>query len=279
MRNNLIDHYLFNENDNENSEIARGTTLTRCKLAEPIDFSWNLFIPAIVAEASDNYVDIKTGLIAYYPFNGNANDESGNENNGIVKGATLTNDRFGNSDSAYLFCGHGDTIEIPDNDKIELTDDFTFSFWMKPYLNSMDNENGPPFITKHNSGDCRPSFTTWMIRFWRTNALAFNNYNPSYTCGKSWSTPAVLEQWQHMGIVYNNIEKIIKFYRNGSLKSESYADISILNNQRSLIFGSQGNENYYPTYQGVLDDIHIYVHALNEAEIHLLSHYKTRGSG
>lgn len=36
------------------------------------------------------------GLIAHYPFNGNANDESGNDNNGIVSGATLTTDRFGN---------------------------------------------------------------------------------------------------------------------------------------------------------------------------------------
>lgn len=34
------------------------------------------------------YADIKTGLIAYYPFNGNANDESGNGNNGAVNGAT-----------------------------------------------------------------------------------------------------------------------------------------------------------------------------------------------
>ncbi|MGE0259640.1 MAG: LamG domain-containing protein [Alphaproteobacteria bacterium] len=44
-------------------------------------------------------------LVAYYPFNGNANDESGNGNNGTVFGATLTTDRFGNPDSAYSFNG------------------------------------------------------------------------------------------------------------------------------------------------------------------------------
>ena len=41
--------------------------------------------------------------MAYYPFNGNANDESGNGNNGTVNGATLTTDRFGNVDEAYSF--------------------------------------------------------------------------------------------------------------------------------------------------------------------------------
>ena len=47
--------------------------------------------------------DLNDGLVAYYPFNGNADDESGNGNDGIVYGATLTEDRFGNTDSAYYF--------------------------------------------------------------------------------------------------------------------------------------------------------------------------------
>ena len=46
--------------------------------------------------------NLQNGLVAYYPFCGNANDISGNGNNGIVNGATLTTDRFGNSNSAYL---------------------------------------------------------------------------------------------------------------------------------------------------------------------------------
>ena len=49
--------------------------------------------------------DFNEGLVAHYPFNGNANDESGNGNNGIVYGATLTVDRFGNTNKAYDFNG------------------------------------------------------------------------------------------------------------------------------------------------------------------------------
>ena len=43
------------------------------------------------------------GLIAYYPFNGNANDASGNGNHGTVNGATLTTDRNNNADNAYVY--------------------------------------------------------------------------------------------------------------------------------------------------------------------------------
>ena len=50
-------------------------------------------------------------IIGYYPFNSNANDESGNNNNGTVNGATLTM-MFGNPNSAYLFDGIDDFIEL-----------------------------------------------------------------------------------------------------------------------------------------------------------------------
>ena len=40
-----------------------------------------------------NYVP-SNGLVAWWPFSGNANDASGNGNNGTVNGATLTTDRL-----------------------------------------------------------------------------------------------------------------------------------------------------------------------------------------
>ena len=49
----------------------------------------------------DSSVFPTEGLVAYYPFNGNANDESGNNLNGIVYGATLTTNRKGVPNSAY----------------------------------------------------------------------------------------------------------------------------------------------------------------------------------
>jgi len=50
--------------------------------------------------------DLNKGLVAYYPFNGNANDMSGNNNNGILHGGvSLTSDHNGNADGAYSFNG------------------------------------------------------------------------------------------------------------------------------------------------------------------------------
>ena len=71
------------------------------------------------------------GLVAYYSFSGNANDESGNGHNGIVNGATLTTDRFGNLDSAYNFFLENDYISLDENLVFTDADGFTVSIWMK----------------------------------------------------------------------------------------------------------------------------------------------------
>jgi hypothetical protein len=70
------------------------------------------------------------GLVAWYPFNGNANDESGNGNNGTVNGATLTADRFGNANSSYYFSGN-EEIRITNSQIFnELTNTITISAWV-----------------------------------------------------------------------------------------------------------------------------------------------------
>src|SRR5688572_22093955 len=74
-----------------------------------------------------------TGLVAYYPFSGNANDSIGN-NDGTVYGAALTTDRFGNPNSAYTFDGVNDYIKV--SDAIGLNNpNFTYSAWV--YANAL----------------------------------------------------------------------------------------------------------------------------------------------
>ena len=78
------------------------------------------------------------GLVAYYPFNGNANDESGNSRNLAVPSGqqtpSLTIDRFGNVDSAYFFDGDNDTLEHSTN--IPTLTNYTISLWAKPKSSS-----------------------------------------------------------------------------------------------------------------------------------------------
>ena len=70
------------------------------------------------------------GLVAYYPFNGNANDESGNGRNATVQNATLTMDRFGNENSAFLFDGTSGLEEYI-SANIGQFDTISFSAWFK----------------------------------------------------------------------------------------------------------------------------------------------------
>lgn len=109
--------------------------------------------------STNNTLD--SGLIAYYSFSGNAND-SINGLNGIVHGATLTKDRFGNNNSAYYFNGYptyADTvstnpwneilldsstyIEIPDNPLLHFSSNnkMSISLWSKitPTARTMAN--------------------------------------------------------------------------------------------------------------------------------------------
>ena len=53
------------------------------------------------------------GLVGWWPFNENANDESGNGNNGTVNGSTLTTDRFGNINQAYSFLNSSILVNNP----------------------------------------------------------------------------------------------------------------------------------------------------------------------
>ncbi len=77
-------------------------------------------------------VNLDSGLVAYYPFSGNSNDESGNGNHGIVMGATLTTDRFGNANSAYNFDGIDNWINIDSvSSNLSGNTDFSYAGWFK----------------------------------------------------------------------------------------------------------------------------------------------------
>jgi hypothetical protein len=93
-----------------------------------IAFALGLCLTASVMAQVPSYVPTN-GLVGYWPFNGNANDESGNGNNGTVNGATLTTDRFGVANKAYSFDG-GAFISIS-NSLISNNDNRTISFWIK----------------------------------------------------------------------------------------------------------------------------------------------------
>ncbi|HNQ88452.1 MAG TPA: LamG domain-containing protein [Verrucomicrobiota bacterium] len=91
-----------------------------------------LSLTLILAAGAQAQFDPTDGLVGYYPFNGNANDESVNSNDGNVSGAQLDLDRFGNPSRSFSFSGYPEYIEttaavgFPSG-----TEDFTVSLWVQ----------------------------------------------------------------------------------------------------------------------------------------------------
>jgi hypothetical protein len=84
---------------------------------------------ATMAQNVPSYVPTN-GLVGWWPFNGNANDESGSGNNGTVNGATLTSDRFGNMNKAYSFNGVNNYMQCMQSGPIGVPS-ITVAFWTK----------------------------------------------------------------------------------------------------------------------------------------------------
>ena len=88
--------------------------------------------------------DLNEGLVAYYPFNGNANNASGSAPDGSVSGAMLTADRFGMADSAFVFDGVDDYIEVANTGGVfDMTDSWTLACWAKPSSPATDYRDDP----------------------------------------------------------------------------------------------------------------------------------------
>src|SRR5579885_2166404 len=95
-----------------------------------------------VFNVSYSQINLTQGLVAYYPFNGNAKDASGNGHDGILhNGPTLTTDRFGNQQSAYYFDGVDDYISVADDGKFS-NSQISFVAWILTESNNLQSVVG-----------------------------------------------------------------------------------------------------------------------------------------
>jgi uncharacterized protein (TIGR02145 family) len=205
--------------------------------------------------------NLRNGLVGYWPFNGNANDESGNGNNGTVNGATLTTDRFGNVGKAYSF--NNNTITVPHNSNFSIVQSGqqTISFWS--YL--VGTSSIQHLMGKRADGG---STWNWQIGFNSTSV----NSGISYATGASDNAYGVLtndalpqNQWVNVTGTYNN--GIWKLYLNGTILATTNTNIFYNDIVCPLVFGNSGG---FASYYGKLDDIAIYNRALSATEIQQL---------
>jgi hypothetical protein len=208
------------------------------------------------------------GLVGYWPFCGNANDDSGNGNNGTVNGATLTTDRFGNTNSAYSFNGTSNFIEVPDNNLLDVSNNFTISLWMKisDYAVALSSDPQSTVLSKP-----KPGFSTgYCISAYynlNNNKFSFNGVINSTQIYQTSNSAPPLNTW--INVIYTYDGASSKLYKNGVLESSSNVVYSLLNSTSSLFFGKEfDNASTSKRYfKGLIDDIGIWNRALTTQEV------------
>jgi len=202
------------------------------------------------------YVPIN-GLVGWWPFNGNANDESGNGNNGTVNEAILTNDRFGNANKAYSFDGISDYIDCGNSNSVNILGDITISAWI--YTNNFNIDHG--IVSKSGLYDLVLSapFTQPPL-----DKLRFEADSAPFL----FSNPIQSNQWFHVVATYSSTNGK-SIYLNGTLFAfDPQVGVFTSNNSFNLYLGShQPFAVDYWSWDGKLDDIGIWNRALTEQEI------------
>lgn len=201
--------------------------------------------------------ELANDYVAFYPFSGNANDESSNANDGVVNGATLTSDRNDQPNSAYYFDGSSD-ISIPNVHFFDQLDTFCISLWVYPA--EINNEHN----TIISKVDPNRHFLIKILKDNMKFEAHFAHGAEYYTCYST--NTAELNKWTH--VVYQWTGSKWQFYKNGSFDhEEDYTGIVPLTNNTRMNIGSmEGSYNFI----GKIDDIRIYNRTLTEEEIKLL---------
>jgi trimeric autotransporter adhesin len=221
---------------------------------------------SLTGQAQDS---LSTGLVAYYPFNGNVKDESGKGNNGAINGSPqIEIDRFNRSASAYRLNGKTDWISAAGSSTLNITGEMTISVWVKPRIAGNNRDLVLLSYSKRNADNDQYAFgLNYQNRLFFTyyNQVWHDTIDPNNT---SW----VDNQWQHASVVIRKSQNRVELYKNGKLLSSS---VGVFSTQpmvsvagAELHIGMNTGENY--CFPGSLDDVRVYNRALSASEVALL---------
>ena len=212
------------------------------------------------ADTTQDNVDLESGLVLYFPFNGNADDVSGYGNHGIVQDAVLVQDRFGNTDSAYSFDGDGDYIDFPAiaGDELSSTDAVSISVWIKTdtvaeekhVVDRLETADGYGLVVDE-SGYARFSINGGSARAISSITVDGN-------------------EWHHIVGCYDKNAggtEELKIYVDGVLHgTEDYSILIDYTPEPRSEIGIR-EPDLENDFNGIIDDIRIYSRALNTAEV------------
>ncbi|MBK8910128.1 MAG: choice-of-anchor D domain-containing protein [Chlorobi bacterium] len=222
-------------------------------------------------------------MAAFYPFNGNANDASGNGHHGTVHGgAVLVADRFGNPLSAYNFDGVNDYISIPHSKALAFRWSYSISLWFKSCITT--RSVGRTLIS---SGIATASYKEFGYTIELRDPTDVTPgyriaFAPHVSAGANDATSSGNDfadgRWHHVVMVYdwapgNPAEQKYRCYVDGVRNHKD----SMVNSFDSLtttngIWIGQGISRLGSYFTGAIDDIRLYDTALNESQVQNLYH-------
>lgn len=210
----------------------------------------------------------RADLVAQYSFDGNAQDSSGFDNHGTVSGAVLTEDRFGNANSAYYFSGNGSHIAAVTNPVLTITNAISIAAWVK---------------VDGTTGDWQVIAGRWYDPTWPSvdNAYVLEinpDGDPSMTLSTGGTTPPIYSVspqsifasgWHHIVGTYDGASQNV--YVDGVLKNSRPTAGLIWASSAPLWIGSHIVGWDANPFCGTIDDLRIYNHALSESEVGTLA--------
>lgn len=216
-------------------------------------------------------VNLNVGLVAHYPFTGNANDVSGNNNNGtVLNGAQLSTDRFGNANSAYLLDGVDDYINVTDNGGFS-TPTMSLVVWFQTTSNALQvlvgkrkflHDGSPSGGSQYQFFINYPPFPGIGSNLVGTNSTCTDAVNSSYINTNNW---ICANKWYLAVVTFDGSRH--KIYIDGVLRVDVATPFpSMLPCNSDLRFGNWWSlDNLF--FKGKLDDIRWYNRALNQDEV------------
>lgn len=233
-----------------------------------------LFAFVFSAMCGNAQTNIDSGLVVCLPFSGNANDASGNGHNGVVNGAVLTTDRFGNTNSAYDFDGVDDYVNLVGfGDKLN-SEEVTVSFWAEG--DAVKTQS--PFLMIPDDGINRFNIHTYYLH--NGNPTEFFDFGNISGGGRLFFEPWALPStptWEHFVLISSKKNNKIQLYINGNLVSSvsSYSTLTPDGTRDLHIGGGVSYSSSLFYFDGRLDDIRIYDRAISSTEVTSLFNLST----